>query len=78
MQHFHHEKTRSGGEHSLSTREREVLEQLSKGLLYKEIADVLNVNIETIRKHCHNIYEKLRVNSRTEAVVKYLAMPRQP
>jgi DNA-binding NarL/FixJ family response regulator len=78
VQYFHHEKTRSGGEHSLSTREREVLEQLSKGLLYKEIADVLNVNIETIRKHCHNIYEKLRVNSRTEAVVKYLAMPRQP
>ena len=78
VQHFHHQQTSSGDEHSLSAREREVLEQLSKGLLYKEIADVLNVNIETIRKHCHNIYEKLRVNSRTEAVVKYLTMPRQP
>ena len=78
VQYFHHQQTRSDDEHSLSTREREVLEQLSKGLLYKEIADVLDVNIETIRKHCHNIYEKLRVNSRTEAVVKYLAMPRQP
>jgi len=78
VQHFHHQQKSSGEEHSLSTREREVLEQLSKGLLYKEIADVLNVNIETIRKHCHNIYEKLRVNSRTEAVVKFLAMPRSP
>lgn len=72
VQYFHHQQTASDGEHSLSIREREVLEQLSKGLLYKEIADVLDVNIETIRKHCHNIYEKLHVSSRTEAVVKYL------
>lgn len=40
--------------------------------ILKEIADVLQVNIETIRKHCHNIYERLQVSSRTEAVVKYL------
>jgi DNA-binding NarL/FixJ family response regulator len=78
VQYFHHHQTCSDGEHALSIREREVLEQLSKGLLYKEIAEVLDVNIETIRKHCHNIYEKLQVSSRTEAVVKYLGMPRQP
>lgn len=72
VQYFHHQRPNSEAEHPLSAREREVLELLSKGLLYKEIADVLQVNIETIRKHCHNIYEKLQVSSRTEAVVKYL------
>jgi DNA-binding NarL/FixJ family response regulator len=72
VQHFHHQRTHSGTEHPLSAREREVLELLSKGLPYKEIADMLGVNIETVRKHCHNIYEKLQVSSRTEAVVKYL------
>jgi DNA-binding NarL/FixJ family response regulator len=70
VQHFHHQRTHSGAEHPLSM--REVLELLSKGLPYKEIADMLGVNIETVRKHCHNIYEKLQVSSRTEAVVKYL------
>jgi DNA-binding NarL/FixJ family response regulator len=73
VQHFHHQQNGSDTDHQLSQREREVLELLSKGLLYKEIADVLGINIETIRKHCHNIYEKLQVSSRTEAVVKYLA-----
>lgn len=72
VQHFHHQPTHSGTEHPLSMREREVLELLSKGLPYKEIANMLGVNIETVRKHCHNIYEKLQVSSRTEAVVKYL------
>jgi DNA-binding NarL/FixJ family response regulator len=72
VQHFHHQRTHSGTEHPLSMREREVLELLSKGLPYKEIANMLGVNIETVRKHCHNIYEKLQVSSRTEAVVKYL------
>src|SRR6201996_2512419 len=72
VQHFNHQPTHTGTEHPLSVREREVLELLSKGLPYKEIADMLGVNIETVRKHCHNIYEKLQVSSRTEAVVKYL------
>jgi DNA-binding NarL/FixJ family response regulator len=72
VQHFHHQPSRAGTEHPISTREREVLELLSKGLPYKEIADMLGVNIETVRKHCHNIYEKLQVSSRTEAVVKFL------
>ncbi len=72
VQYFHRQPARSGEEQPLSVREEEVLTLLSKGLAYKEIADVLNVNIETVRKHCHHIYEKLRVSSRTEAVVKYL------
>ena len=72
VQYFHHQPARPGTEQPITTREREVLELLSKGLPYKEIADMLGVSIETVRKHCHNIYEKLQVNSRTEAVVKFL------
>lgn len=72
VQHFHHQPSHTGTQHALSARELEVLGLLSKGLPYKEIADMLGVNIETVRKHCHNIYEKLQVSSRTEAVVKYL------
>jgi DNA-binding NarL/FixJ family response regulator len=72
VQHFHHQPAHLGTAHPLSNRESEVLELLSKGLPYKEIADLLGVNIETVRKHCHNTYEKLQVSSRTEAVVKFL------
>jgi DNA-binding NarL/FixJ family response regulator len=54
----------------LSTREQEILEYLSKGYRYKEIAALLFINIETVRKHIHNIYEKLEVNSRTDALNK--------
>lgn len=71
VQHFHHQLVHTGEAQPLTPREQEVLELLSKGLPYKEIADMLNLNIETIRKHCHNIYAKLQVGSRTEAVVKY-------
>lgn len=72
VQYFHHQPSRSGTEEALSPREREVLEFLAKGLPYKEIADLLAVSVETVRKHCHNIYAKLQVSSRTEAVVKFL------
>jgi DNA-binding NarL/FixJ family response regulator len=72
VQYFHRQPSHSGTEQPLSARESEVLELLSRGLPYKEIADLLSVNIETVRKHCHNIYEKLQVSSRTEAVVKFL------
>lgn len=54
----------------LSKREQEILEQLSKGYRYKEIADRLFVSIETVRTHIRNIYEKLQVNSRIEALKK--------
>jgi NarL family two-component system response regulator LiaR len=54
-----------------TTREKEVLELLSKGLLYKEISAKLNISTETVRRHCFNIYEKLHVHNRTEALNKY-------
>lgn len=56
----------------LSKRENEVLQWLSKGLLYKEIADKLNISTGTVRQHIHNIYEKLHVQNRTEAINKAL------
>ncbi len=54
----------------LSTREQEILQYLSKGYRYKEMAGLLFISIETVRKHIHNIYEKLQVNSRTDALNK--------
>lgn len=54
----------------LSRREQEMLEYLSKGYRYKEIADKLFISIETVRTHIRNIYEKLQVNSRAEALKK--------
>ncbi len=54
----------------LSRREQEILEQLSKGFRYKEIAEKLFISIETVRTHVRNIYEKLHVNSRVEALRK--------
>jgi len=56
----------------LSPREQTVLECLSKGLTYKQIADQLEISIDTIRTYLRRIYEKLHVQSRTEAVAKYL------
>ena len=52
----------------LSKRENEILQLLSKGLLYKEIADQLGISVSTVRQHIHKIYEKLHVQNRTEAL----------
>ena len=56
----------------LSPREQTVLDCLAKGLTYKQIADQLEISIDTIRTYLRRIYEKLHVQSRTEAVAKYL------
>ncbi|MBN8789381.1 MAG: response regulator transcription factor, partial [Terrimonas sp.] len=58
-------------EQQLTPRESEVLHLLAKGLLYKEIARELGLSSETVRRHCFNIYEKLHVHNRTEALNKY-------
>jgi DNA-binding NarL/FixJ family response regulator len=54
----------------LSRREQEILEWLAKGFRYKEIADKIFLSIDTVRTHVRNIYEKLQVNSRVEALKK--------
>lgn len=59
---------------NLTRRELEILDLLDKGYRYKEIADRLCISFETVRTHIHNIYEKLHVQSRTEALNK--AFPR--
>jgi DNA-binding NarL/FixJ family response regulator len=54
----------------LTNREKEILELLSNGYRYKEIADKLFLSTETVRTHIRNIYDKLQVNSKTEAINK--------
>jgi DNA-binding NarL/FixJ family response regulator len=56
----------------LSPRERSVLESMAKGLTYKQAADQLGISIDTLRTHVRRIYDKLHVQSSTEAVAKYL------
>ena len=56
----------------LSTREREVLDRLAEGRAYKQIAETMGVSIHTVRSYIRRVYEKLHVQSRTEAVAKYL------
>jgi len=57
---------------ALTPGERDFLDQLANGYAYKEIADRLNISIDTVRSYVRTVYEKLHVHSRTEAVVKYL------
>lgn len=72
--HFH--QATMAADHSelqqLTAREREILELLATGCLYKEIGDRLQISFSTVRAHLRNIYEKLHVQSRTEATVKFL------
>jgi DNA-binding NarL/FixJ family response regulator len=56
----------------LSPREREVLNGLAEGQVYKQIAERLGVSIHTVRNYIRRIYEKLHVQSRTEAVAKFM------
>lgn len=57
---------------TLTAREQEILTLLANGLHYKEIGDKLGITTGTVRVHLHTIYGKLHVQSRTEAVVKFL------
>ncbi len=59
----------------LSPREREVLELLARGYLYKEIADSLQISIPTVNTYIRRIYEKLHVRSRSQAVAKFTHIP---
>jgi RNA polymerase sigma factor (sigma-70 family) len=54
----------------LSRREQEILDLLSRGFRYQEIADKLFISLDTVRTHIRNCYEKLQVNNRVEALKK--------
>jgi DNA-binding NarL/FixJ family response regulator len=58
----------------LSNREKEILVMLSKGHSNKEIAEELKLSIATIHSYLKNVYEKMHVHSRTQAVAKYLSI----
>jgi DNA-binding NarL/FixJ family response regulator len=72
VQHFQQIPQPASELQRLTPRETEVLEQLAKGFLYKEIEDNLGISTGTLRSYITNVYEKLHVHSRTEAVVKFL------
>lgn len=72
VSHFQQIKMPQSDMEKLTKREQEILALLAKGYLYKEIADQLGISLSTVRAHLHTVYEKLHVQSRTEAVVKYL------
>jgi DNA-binding NarL/FixJ family response regulator len=67
---FHDKENETASLEVLSKRENEILLLLSKGLLYKEIAEQLSISTGTVRQHIHRIYEKLHVQNRTEALNK--------
>lgn len=62
-------------EQTLTARERQVLDLLAEGQLYKEIADALQISVPTVCTHIRNIYEKLHVQSRSQAVARYRKHP---
>jgi DNA-binding NarL/FixJ family response regulator len=75
VQYFHKTAVPDPAIQSLTRRETEILNLLAQGYASKEIADRLGIGYDTVCDHLGNIYRKLHVRSRTEAVIKYLRTP---
>lgn len=71
LNYFYQEAQQKRHLDTLTDKENEILAHLSKGLLYKEIADRQHIAIDTVKKHCGAIYRKLHVCNRTEALNLY-------
>ncbi len=69
---FFNESGKKINEYNLTSREKEILQELINGLSYKKIAETLFISLDTVRSHIKNIYQKLHVTSKSEAVVKAL------
>ena len=67
---IHNRKKHSETVADLTERENEILQLLARGYLYKEIATRLFISMETVKSHIHNIYDKLHVQTRVEALNK--------
>lgn len=78
VQHFQLPVETNNDDFHLTQREKETLDLLAKGYLYKEIAHELGVRMETVSFHLGNIYKKLHVRTRTEAVLKYMKRENEP
>ena len=65
-------------EDGLTATERSILLMLAEGLPYKGIAERRRISFYTVRTHVHNLYEKLGVHSKTEAINKYFGRPEPP
>jgi len=72
VDHFHHIRQPCSEMEKLTKREQEILTLLAKGYLYRQIGDTLGISIGTVRTYLQRIYEKLHVQTRTEATVKFL------
>lgn len=68
---FHAAEKKDEPAYYLTKREQDILQLLAKGMLYKEIAQQIAISSNTVKQHIHNIYEKLHVQNRTEALNKY-------
>lgn len=72
VQFFQQSRPAAPGVEVLTARERQVLELLARGYLYKEITESLGITGPTVNAHVRSIYEKLQVHSRTQAVIRFL------
>jgi DNA-binding NarL/FixJ family response regulator len=69
---FFNESIPKSNDYNLTQREKEILQKLVNGFSYKKIAETLFISLDTVRSHIKNIYQKLHVNSKSEAVAKAL------
>jgi DNA-binding NarL/FixJ family response regulator len=75
VQSFRRTESETDGTNDLSPREREVIELLARGYLYKEIAEKLAISVPTVNTYIRRIYEKLHVRSRAQAVAIFTHLP---
>ena len=75
VQSFRRSDSETDGTDELSPREREVIELLTRGYLYKEIAERLTISVPTVSTYIRRIYEKLHVRSRAQAVAIFAHLP---
>jgi DNA-binding NarL/FixJ family response regulator len=78
VQSFRRNESGTDGTNDLSPREREVIELLARGYLYKEIAEKLAISVPTVNTYIRRIYEKLHVRSRAQAVAIFTHLPLDP
>ncbi len=70
VQRFQRRENKNAAALTITPREKEVLQLLSQGLFYKEASDQLGISINTLKRHIYNMYQKLQVDNKTEAINK--------